>query len=369
MLFGLGGNGEVMKIYRHGIIGMGNISSDHIKGMEAIPQLGLYAICEPNEALLHEKGDLFGIPLERRFRSSDELLKQDDVDSISICTPNHTHTQLVKESLRHRKPFAVEKPLSLSLTEAEQLKSIIDKDPLPHMLCFSYRFMPAARYARWIVQNGQIGQVQHIYCQYLQGWGNDAARPLTWRFRKEFCGTGALGDLGSHIIDLTRFIAGDFESVYAQSGVIMPRRPLPENPEQFGDVDVDDYTHFLTKMRCGATGMYAFTRFAYGWRNLQTIHIYGSKGGIVYSQDLIDGKLQDHLHACIGDVSFRSNTFTELHIPMEHRLTQMEAFAKILSGNKHTMAATIEDGYNCEQVMDAVQRSAQSESWVSCSKA
>lgn len=351
-----------MTMIRHGIVGMGGICKDHIEGLAKLSGVKLTAICDANPDVLQAQGNKLGICQDMCFADFKEMLESPEVDTVSICSPNFLHADMVSQAIAAGKPFAIEKPLSLQMEQSQQLLRAVEQTQLPHLLCFSYRFMPAARYARWIIKSGLLGEVRHVLVQYLQGWGNDLQRPLAWRFRKELAGSGALGDLGSHVIDLTRFLVGEIDEVTAATGIFVAERPMPDGNGQ-GQVTVDDYAQFLAKLQCGAAASYTITRFAYGRRNLQRVEIYGSQGGLIYYQDLVNGKLTDRLETCIGAVDFKSNSYHITPVPQEFCLGQMEAFVRIARGEPNTLGATIYDGYRCDCVMDAVLHSAKSRHW------
>ncbi len=351
-----------MKQFRHGIIGLGNIAEEHIRGIAPLENLRVAAICTRDREKLARKGEELGIPEALRFTDYREMLACPGIDSVSVCTPNAEHYAMVKAAIEAGKAFAVEKPLCLSMEQALELQALLAERPVPHMICFSYRFMDAARYARHLIRSGALGRLRHVFARYDQGWGNDESRPLNWRFRKELAGYGALGDLGSHLIDLVRFLAGEIESVTADMGVLMPERVLPDG-SGFGAVTVDDYAMFLAKLTGGVSAMLETTRFAYGHRNLQQIAVYGSQGGLIYTQDLIDGQLCSRLDGCLTEEDFRRNCYERLRIPTEYACTQMEAFEKLLQGDGSGLAADLADGVAVQRVMDTVARSAVSERW------
>lgn len=352
-----------MAVIRHGIIGLGNIANDHIRGLSKLADVEITAICDKDIKLLHQRQAQLGVDTKNCFTDYRELLKSKSVDTVSICTPNWTHYPIVVEAIDAGKPFIVEKPLCIGTADAAKLCNLIAKKPVKHMICFSYRYMPSIRYMRWIVQSQLLGHIRHVYGQYLQGWGNDLNRPLTWRFQKDKAGYGALGDLGSHLIDLVHFTVGEFSEVCADSGIIVSQRRLEHDADSFGDVDVDDFIHFLARMDNGAAANFSITRFAYGHRNLQRLEIYGTKGAVIYTQDLINGAFVDHLYTCIGEVYFKSNTFSEVRIPMEFHCQQMEAFHHMVSGSDDGLNAAIWDGYKCEKVMETLAHSADQRQW------
>ena len=351
-----------MKTFRHGVIGLGSIAGEHIRGIEPLEGLRVAALCNRSPAALAKWSEELSIPPRLCFTDYRELLACPEIDSVSICTPNAQHYEMVKAAIEAGKAFAVEKPFCLSAEQGEELTALLEKKPVPHMICFSYRFMPAARYARHLIRSGALGQLRHVFAQYDQGWGNDESRPLTWRFQKEQAGYGALGDLGSHLIDLIRFLAGEIETLNADMGVLMPERVLPDGGGT-GAVTVDDYTMFLAKLAGGVPATFETTRFAYGRRNFQRIEIYGSRGGLVYTEDLSNGEKHDSLEGCLTEEDFKANRFRRLEIPQEFNCTQMEAFERLLRGDESGLAATLGDGLICQRVMDCAARSARSGKW------
>ena len=351
-----------MKEFRHGIIGLGSIAGEHIRGIEPLKGLKVAALCNRSPAALEKWSKKLAIPDRLCFTDYHDLLACTEIDSVSVCTPNAQHYEMVKAAIEAGKAFAVEKPFCLSIEQGEMLKTMLEHNPVPHMICFSYRFTPSARYARHLIRSGALGELRHVFAQYEQGWGNDESRPLTWRFQKEQAGYGALGDLGSHLIDLIRFMAGEFESLIAEMGTLMPERILPDGQGK-GKVSVDDYAMFLAKLSGGVPVTYETTRFAYGRRNYQRVEIYGSRGGLVYTQDLVDGKISDILEGCLTEEDFKANRFSRIEVPGEFCCTQMEAFERLLRGDQSGLTATIDDGLICQRVMDSAARSARSGRW------
>jgi predicted dehydrogenase len=343
-----------------GVIGLGGIAeSVHIKGILKSPDAELAAVCDVNRELLKRIGDQYGIPEHRRFSSPAGLLESGETDAVSICTANSSHAEIARACARCQKAMAVEKPLALSGEEAAGIASALRGHPVPNMMCFSYRFKAAARYARHIIQSGLLGKIRHIYVQYFQSWAMDETLPLYWRFNKALCGSGALGDLGSHMIDLTRFLVGDFERVSAHAGTFVKNRKLPA-AEGTGKVDVDDFCHFHAEISGGIAGAYNITRFAYGRSNYQRVEIYGSQGALLYS--LED---DDTLEACIGEVYHETKSFVRLPVPERFKADQMQSFFDLVRGRGDGLAATIEDGVRCQKVLDGIEKSMETGQWVS----
>jgi len=346
-----------MEKLKLGVIGLGGIADFHIRGIQQqSTEAELWAICDPYETKLAERGGELNIPAERRYLRHEDMLRNAEIDAVIIGTPNSSHFSVAYDAIKQGMPFALEKPITLDLKEALTLKEELEKNPIPHMVCFSYRYKSAARYARQLVSEGKLGRIHHVYSQYLQSWAISDEIPLYWRFSKEQSGSGALGDLGSHILDLHRFIVGETDSVIAHADTIVRERELPDGSGK-GKVDVDDFCHVLACMENGISSSMQVSRFAYGRGNYQQIEIYGSEGALVYNLEEQDA-LQVNLASEEG--GFRS-----VEIPDECRADQMQSFLKLLRGNGDGLDATVKDGYINQRSLDMIIESVDLGRWVS----
>jgi predicted dehydrogenase len=343
---------------RMGVIGTGGISESHIRGITSSQDAVLVAISDVDPSMLKIKGDKYLIPESHRFLDYKELLHCPDVDAVSICTPNNMHYPIAKEAILNKKPFALEKPVTLVHEEAIELQKLASEYNIPNMVCFSYRFKGAARYAKWLIEQGYLGDIYHVYAQYLFFTSIVGDKPLLWRFRKELAGSGALGDLGSHMVDLTRFLVGDFKAVCGHSGTNIKSRKQLQSDE-YGDVTVDDYCHFMAKLDSGIAANYSITRCAFGRFNYQRFEIYGSKGGLVYHLDDADT-----LEVCLGDVYGQARSYQALPIPPQFQTNQMQSFFDIINGKGDGLAATIEDGVINQLLLDKILASAADLKWI-----
>jgi predicted dehydrogenase len=341
---------------RMGVIGMGGIAEGHIRGILQSNDAELVAICDVDPYTLQQKGEQHSIA--KRFTDYRELLKCSEIDAVSICTPNHMHYPIAREAIMNKKPFALEKPVSLNEQEAQELKRLADEHGVTNMVCFSYRFKGAARYAKWLIDQGHLGDIYHVYGQYLFYTSIVGNKPLLWRFRKELAGSGALGDLGSHMLDLTRFLVGDFQSVCSHTGTNISARKMLDS-EEMGEVTVDDYCHFLAKLDNGVSANYSITRCAFGRFNYQRFEIYGSKGGLVYHLDE-----SDTLEVCLGDVYGQSRMYQKMSIPPHFQANQMQAFFDLINGKGDGLAATLEDGVMNQRLLDTILHSAEEHKWM-----
>lgn len=343
-----------MKKLKIGVIGLGGIANFHIEGILASESAEVWSICDCNEEALLAKGEELGVPPERRYVNHLDLLKDSELDAVTIGTPNSNHFTIAYDAIKHRKPFALEKPIALDAKEAIILRQALADEPLPHMVCFTYRYKSAVRYAKQLLEQGTLGKINHVYSQYLQSWGINEDIPLVWRFRKELSGSGALGDLGSHILDLKRFLIGETVKVIADAGTIVKERALLGS-EGRGDVDVDDFCHVLARFASGASSSMSISRFAFGRGNYQQIEIYGTQGALVYNLEE-----EDSLHIKLGE----EQQFRKVDIPDSYKANQMQSFFDLLIGKGDGMDATIEDGCINQWTLDAIVQSFTEEKWI-----
>ena len=343
------------KKFRVGIIGCGSISGSHIWGIMNSPDLEVGALCDILPEKIEEKKQICKVSDENCYSDYIEMLDSGKIDAVSICTPNYLHFRMAMEAVKRGLPYAVEKPVCSTAEEAAQLLEETDKKNLPHMVCFSYRFKSAARYARDLVKSGAIGRVYHINGEYFQGWGlpnpkTGAVGSLVWRFIKEQTITGALGDLGCHLIDLVRFITGrEFTRIAADCDTFIHKRPLPENKNITGDVTVDDYIDIAGQLEGPIAANLSISRYAYSRGNYQRIEIYGDNGAIRYT--LED---DDRLEINIGNEPMKNaHIWCAVPTPSRFDSAQMQSFADILNGCGDGLAATMVDGWKTQQVIDA----------------
>lgn len=362
------------KPIRMGIVGVGGHSALSIGGTLRSGDAVLTALCDNDPETLAYKGDLYHIPEDRRFLDYRDLIACSDVDAVSNVTPNHVHLKVILAVLRAGKPLMTEKPMTLDAAEAELALRVARESGLPTMLGFTYRFTPALRYARHLVRSGELGQIRHVYGQYKQAGATREDAPRVWRYNRALTGTGALGDLGSHALDMARFVTGaEFTSVSAELGTLVKRRPsLKDYRIRYGEggrrlervceeihweeVDVDDYSHMHLQMDNGAASAFEITRLAFGRGNYQRLEVQGSRGALIYENDA-DGEHAAKLYACIGPAYGQSRAYCPLEVPGEFVLDEMQCFFNLLQGQRDDALPDVEDGYKNMLVLDACVRS------------
>jgi predicted dehydrogenase len=316
------------------------------------------------------------------------LVARDDIDLIDVCTPGDTHAEIAIAALEAGKHVLCEKPLANSVEEAEAMTAAAEKaaaSGVRSMVGFTYRRVPAIALARQLVAEGRLGTLHHVRAQYLQDWIVDPEAPLSWRLDKAKAGSGALGDIGAHIVDLTQFITGDaIGRVSGRLRTFVDERPLPSEHAGLsgiagtgrGKVTVDDAAVFLAEFGGGALGVFEATRFANGRKNAIRIEVNGSKGSLAF--DFEDMNL---LHFFDGTedaatAGFRRIVVTEgVHpyvgawwppghlIGYEHGFTHqvVDLVTDIAAG--HDPSPSFADGLQVQRVLAAVETSSDTDTW------
>ncbi len=321
------------------------------------------------------------------------LIARDDIDLVDICTPGNTHVDIAVSALEAGKHVLCEKPLANTVAEAEQMAAAAERAAqhgVRAMVGFTYRRVPAVALARQLVEEGRIGEIRHVRAQYLQDWLVDPSSPMTWRLDKDKAGSGALGDIGAHIVDLTQFITGDrITTVNGLLETFVHQRPIDTGGtgallggsgngagQETGEVTVDDTTAFLARFAGGAVGVFEATRFATGRKNAIRIEINGSTGSLAFDfEDMNVLELFDATEPA-ETAGFRRIIATEAAHPYvaawwppghglgyEHGFThQVVDLVTAISRGEQPLPS-FADGLQVQRVLDAVARSAASGSW------
>ncbi|MFE5410781.1 Gfo/Idh/MocA family protein [Microbacterium sp. NPDC056569] len=221
-----------------------------------------------------------------------EVIARDDIDVVDIVTPGDSHAEIAIAALEAGKHVLCEKPLANTVAEAEAMAEAAARAAargIRSMTGFTYRRVPAVTFLRDLVAQGAVGRIAHVRAAYRQDWLVDPEMPLAWRLQKEHAGSGALGDIGAHIIDMTQFVTGlDVTRVSGVVDTIVKQRPLQGSgsglsgtaAEGFGEVTVDDVAMFTGRLSTGALVSFEATRFATGRKNDLSIEVSGDKGAL-----------------------------------------------------------------------------------------
>jgi predicted dehydrogenase len=252
----------------------------------------MVALCGRDAAAAQEAANRLGwASVETDWK---RLLVRDDVALVDVCTPGDSHAEIAIAALEAGKHVLCEKPLANTVAEAEAMVAAAETargQGIRSMVGFNYRRVPAIALARKLVADGKLGTVRHVRAVYLQDWILDPEFPLVWRLQRERAGSGALGDLGAHIVDLAQFILGDLVTgVSALTETFIRERPLPQSSSglsatgsaERGEVTVDDAALFLARFGGGAVATFEATRFATGRKNAMRIEVNGSQGSLAF---------------------------------------------------------------------------------------
>ncbi|MBG6084577.1 Gfo/Idh/MocA family protein [Zhihengliuella flava] len=310
-----------------------------------------------------------------------EAIQRDDIDVVDIVTPGNSHAEIAIAALEAGKHVLCEKPLANTLEEAAAMAAAAERasGKAQAMIGFTYRRVPAAAFARELVLSGAIGQVRQVRAAYLQDWLRDADAPLTWRLQKEHAGTGALGDLGAHAVDLSQFITG--QKVTGVSGMLntfVDQRPLAAGGSERGEVSVDDAALFTARFDGGAVGSFEATRMATGRKNSLRIEVSGSTGAISFDLENYNS-LGFYDATAPGDrqgfanimVTEPEHPYLSAWWPTGHALGYEHGFVHQAKDFVEAVAAgrqplpSFADGHHVQRVLDGVVRSDQNNNaWV-----
>jgi len=341
-----------MNMFRVGVIGLGNMANVHISSIKSLATFQITAVCDTVPELLENAGNRLGIPKSKRYADYADLIRDDEVDAVISITPNHLHADIMRKCLEAGKPFMSEKPFTRTGEEAEELLGLYRRRPVPAMIGFSYRYTPAFRMARKLLEAGKIGRVRTFSMQYLQGWGAAVyGTPFVWRFDKAVAGSGTLGDLGTHMIDLAHFLFGRFRELSSQMLTLIPERKNAATGET-AKVEVDDFVSFQALMENGAAGIFQSTRNAIGSENQLEVFICGDAGTLHASTVNPDHLVWIHVDGETG-----ATVEKKLKVPPHVRRTQWEDFAGLLAGAPGEGFPDFMAGYENQRVIEAVIRS------------
>ncbi len=341
------------------MIGLGGMAEAHRKAMGKIECLQLGALCDVDEDILNKIGDEEAIRENKRYTKMEELVADPEVDAIISIVPNHLHAYVLKLCIQHKKPIMAEKPFTLNFDEAEELAALYEKQPIPCMVGFSYRYIPSFRYTKKLLEKEKIGSIRHIAVRYLQSFGAPLFEvPYLWRFNKALTGTGALGDLGSHMIDSARFFVGEFHSLSALTKTFVQERKDPISGEMV-KVEVDDYASFQAVLEHDVIGNFVTTRHAVGSGNQLEITLYGDFGTIH-----LNCERPNEVDICVKDAEDKAPAFKTIQVPDGYEKQQLQDFADLIRGQSAQEMPNFYDGYQNQKVLEKIIQSAESGQFV-----
>ncbi len=318
------------------------------------------------------------------------VVNSPDIDIVDINTPNDSHAEIAIAAARAGKHVMCEKPLALTVKQCEAMVAAAKKAGVVNMVCHNYRRIPAIAQAKKMIEEGAIGQVYHYYARYAQDWIVNPDFPLVWRLQKGISGSGTHGDINAHIIDLGRYLVGEYQEVSGLMHTFIKERPLMEaagksqglsakSGKRMGKVTVDDAAMFMGRFKNGALANLEATRFALGRKNHIEIEINGSKGSLCFDfEDMNRLKFFDNTTAN-DRLGFRDILVTQgggVHPyvgqwwPPGHIIGYEHTFVHTIADFVNACVAgksvqpTFEDGLMNQRVLEAVEKSAKNRQWV-----
>ena len=313
-----------------------------------------------------------------------------DIDVVDIVTPNDSHAPIAIAAAEAGKHIICEKPLARSGAEARAMRDAAEKAGVTHMVAFNYRRTPAVALAKKYIEDGRIGKILSFRGTYLQDWSADPNGPLSWRFQKKIAGSGAIGDIGTHVIDLARYLVGEIIAVNAMVKTYIASRPLQSGgfdqlaasdksgKGRRGTVDVDDEMLTLVKFAGGAAGSIEATRNAYGRNNFITFEIHGDRGSIAFNYERMD-----ELQAMFADDPADARGFRTIYTGPAHpygaalwpipalgigygetKIIECHDFISAIAKGGQP-SPNFRDGCRVSEIADAILKSSEAQNWVS----
>ena len=377
-----------------GLIGAGFMGKAHSLAYAVMPMFFWPPPAMPHRRMLAELDPVLAREAALRFGFEEStgdwrgVVESDEIDLIDISVPNDAHAEIAMAAAQAGKHVICEKPLARTVEEARAMYEAVSAAGVVNMVAFNYRRTPAVVLAQQLIAEGAIGHVRNFRGTYLQDWSNDPDLPLSWRFQRDVAGSGALGDIGAHVLDLTRYLVGEVAAVSSVLRTYIPDRPISEGPDQLaaarkltsatrGQVDVDDEVLTMLRFENGAVGSLEATRHAHGRKNFLAFEVHGDGGSLRF-----DYERRDELELYVADDPEDRRGFRTILTGPAHPYGQalwpipglgigygetkiiecyelMRALAERGEANP-----SFRDGYQIARICEAIAESAESGDWV-----
>lgn len=384
-----------MKKLNIGLIGAGFMAKAHSAAYATMPMFFWPApaipvkktICDITEESARDAASRFGF--EKYTTNWREVIENPEIDIIDIATPNDMHAEIAIAAAKAGKHIFCEKPIARTTDEALAMLEAVKQSGVKNMLAFNYRRTPAITLAKKFIDEGAIGKILNFRGTYLQDWSADPLTPLSWRFQKKIAGSGTLGDIGTHVVDIARYLVGEIDEVCGTLKTYITERPIQhdvqdklgsvkmEQNAEKAPVDVDDEVAFLLKFRNKAMGSIEATRNGWGRNNFITFEIHGETGSIFFNYERRD-ELKVYFASDPADRrGFRTIYTGPAHpngdalwpIPAlgigysETKIIECHDFLKAIVENTDA-SPNFEDGYKIELICDAIIKSSLERKWI-----
>lgn len=386
---------QTMKTLNVGMIGAGFMAKAHTLAFAGMPMYFW-----PAPAMVHRKmiadvteetaqNAALRLGYEQYTANWNELIENPEIDIVDIVTPNDSHAEIAIAAAAAGKHIISEKPLARNAAESKRMLDAVKKAGVKHMVAFNYRRTPAVALAKKYIEEGSIGKILNFRGTYLQDWSADPNSPLSWRFQKNIAGSGALGDIGTHVIDFARYLVGEISEVMSTAQTWIPERPVQSGGvDKLGTVksdadvpkekvDVDDEISTLLRFDNGAVGSIEATRNAWGRNNFLTFEIHGEKGSLIFNYER-----RDELQVFFANDPEDRRGFRTVYTGPAHpygdalwpipalgigygdtKIIEVHDFIKSIVDDTD-VSPNFEDGYKIALISDAILASAKQDKWI-----
>ena len=299
-----------------GVISLGWMGRLHTRGYrnlrERVPELDvdirLVSACDSAEAIRDAAVNEMGF--EKAVSEYMDVINDPEVDVVSICSPNFLHREVTLAAAAAGKPFWIEKPMGVNAAESKDIAEAAIKAGVVTAVGFNYRHTPAIEKAREIIHEGRLGRIYNVRSWLIADYACSPDGPLTWRDSRTTGGSGVIGDIMSHGVDLVQYLVGRVESVTSATGQFITERPIPakvgvghsgyELSDKKGPVENEDWIAIIARLEGGVLASFEASRVAVGPRAEYVVEVYGSEGSLRWNfEDMND------LELCLG----RGNEF------------------------------------------------------------
>ena len=351
--------GEVL---RGAVIGAGGgvARLRHIPALQEAEQRGtarIVAVCEPVRAALDLAGEQAGVDASARYLDWQDIIARDDIDVVTIATPNSLHEPIAIAALESGKHVFCEKPLAISLDGARRMAAAAHESGRQTGVNHRYRWVPSARYLKELIETGELGEIRQAFMNYFNGALIDPSTPIQWRQTRAE-GGGVLGDIGSHLIDMVLWLLGPITRVRCDLRTYTKERPTAAGG--MAPVDVDDAVTCQLDLASGATVVMNASGLCLGRTNHQRIEVYGTKGGSVYEIDRTGDIGSDHLQVCFGSAQHRTVGMGPARTLPRHEATPIDSFLEFFQSIQagQPFPVNFDAAVRVQAVLDAAERSA-----------
>ncbi len=368
-----------MKTIRVGIISFGYMGKMHAMCYDNLKyyynsdiDVQLYAVVTSKTA-----GQL-PVKFQKIYGTAEELLADENVDVVDICSPNYMHRDILVKAVKSGKHIYCEKPLARDLTEADEVLAAMEESSYHGVsrVVFEYRFVPAILRAKQLIEEGKLGKIINFNVKYYGSEFTDPNRPISWQSTKALAGGGVLFAMGTHAIDLIRYLAGEVKSVSAVTRTHYKERPLKEDPKKIQKVEIEDLVNVQLTCEEDVIGTLMLSQVAAGSGIDFSFEIYGEKGTVKFDQqnpNVISYFDNEDPKAPIGGLSgFKTIETTQKYggeavFPpprvdiswSRYHIASVYDFLRAVADGKQTHPDLM-DGYQVQKITDAIYRSAKS---------